>query len=150
MKYKIKSTSIFFFVLIFILIMLSIAYLTSLLWGIIENKTIAIILSIFAIGFSYFIALKLTSGIAEISLNSKQIEFNWVEKPIFTLQNNTSILNKNLSDWSYRNVWIYYDYIKLYDSENQIVVINLFNPKYGHNDDFYKLRMQLNKRLNKK
>jgi hypothetical protein len=92
-----------------------------------------LLIAILAIGV-YILISKLTTGRAEIKIDSTQLSFLWIKKPIITLQKNTAIELDNISAWKYHQGH-QYDYFKIYTkNEGELI----FYPKSNWNktDEF--------------
>ena len=80
----------------------SISYLIINIFGIIESNLVAGIVSVAFLISIYYVSFKLTTGISEIKLTNKTVEFNWIKKPLLTFQKNTIISLKDIENWKFR------------------------------------------------
>ena len=147
MKYNIKSTSVFFFIVIFMSLSFSISYLIINIFGIIESNLVAGIVSVAFLISIYYVSFKLTTGISEIKLTNKTVEFNWIKKPLLTFQKNTIISLKDIENWKFRTEF-HFDYIKIQNSSNEIVIIKL-HPWNQKKDNFYDFLYAYKNRIKK-
>jgi len=134
MKYKIRTISIFHFVFAFMTIILSFAYIASK----IDEKPdelIAYLIATILIFIIYWISVKLTSGIAEITLSKKHIEFNWLKKPLLKSQDNHHFDLDEIDNWNFQREF-HYDSLDINCHSSSISISRL--PEWGHNkDDFH-------------
>jgi hypothetical protein len=111
------------------------------------SKIVEIEESIFIYGLTlllfivaYKIALRLTSGKAEITLHKKNIEFKWIKKPFFRFQQDVNLDVGDVDGWKFRSEY-QYDYFKIYSSKPSIGFERL--PEWHPaKDDFYEFKLQ--------
>ncbi|WP_127845293.1 hypothetical protein [Psychroflexus aestuariivivens] len=137
MKYKIRTISVTLFVFTFITILLSFSYVAYNFKEVIDIKAYEFIVFITAtlliIGI-YWISVKLTSGIAEIELTKREIEFNWLKKPILKSQDNLKFDLYKIDSWNIQREF-HYDTLNI-SSNFSSMTISRF-PEWRDDKDDY-------------
>ncbi|GGE23042.1 hypothetical protein GCM10010831_24930 [Psychroflexus salis] len=82
----------------------------------------------------YWISVKLTSGIAEIELTKREIEFNWLKKPILKSQDNLKFDLYEIDSWNIQREF-HYDTLNI-SSNFSSMTISRF-PEWRNDKDDY-------------
>jgi hypothetical protein len=98
------------------------------------DELIVFIIATLLIFGIYWISVKLTSGIAEITLSKEHLEFEWLNKPILKSQDNHKIDLYEIDSWSF-SIEYHYNSLDI-NCHSSSISISRF-PEWGHNkDDF--------------
>ncbi|MBJ97841.1 hypothetical protein [Mesonia oceanica] len=136
-KYKVRTISVFHFVLAFITLILSCAFIVSKIQETINekpNELIVFLFFAFLIFGIYWVSVKLTSGIAEITLTKRKIEFKWLKKPILKSQDDLSFDLNEIDSWNIQREF-HYDTLDI-NSKFSSISISRF-PEWRNDKDDY-------------
>ena len=118
-------------------IFLSLSYVAYNFKEVIDIKAyefIGFIIATLLIFGIYWISVKLTSGIAEIEVTKREIEFNWFKKPIIKSQDNLKFDLYEIDSWNIQREF-HYDTLDI-NSNFSTISISRF-PEWKNDKDDY-------------
>ncbi|AMC10246.1 hypothetical protein Lupro_02805 [Lutibacter profundi] len=87
----------------------------------------------------------MTLGKVQVTLTTKKIDYLWIQKPLFTFQNNESIDIESIKSWKYQTEF-QYSFFKIYNPADIITIMRL--PNWSpEKDDFDNFLFAFKKRI---